>query len=61
MTPVIPASAPPSKVGSTIVLRSLSILLGLFFIFIGAMKLSPHLSKELHRDLVKYPSFYKAK
>lgn len=40
------------KVGSTIVLRSLSILLGIFFIFIGAMKLSPYLSKELHKDLV---------
>lgn len=44
--------AAPTKVGSTIVLKSLSILLGLFFIFIGAMKLTPHLSKELHRDLV---------
>lgn len=45
-------AAPTTKVGSTIVLKSLSILLGLFFIFIGAMKLTPHLSKELHRDLV---------
>lgn len=40
------------KIGSSIVLKSLSILLGLFFIFIGAMKLTPHLSKELHKDLV---------
>lgn len=40
------------KPGSSIVLKSLSILLGLFFIFIGAMKLTPHLSKELHKDLV---------
>ncbi|KFB51718.1 AGAP007501-PA-like protein [Anopheles sinensis] len=37
---------------SSLVLRSLSILLGLFFIFIGIMKISPHLSKDLHRDLV---------
>lgn len=40
------------KIGSSVVLKSLSILLGLFFIFIGAMKLTPHLSKELHKDLV---------
>lgn len=46
------SSTATTKVGSTIVLKSLSILLGLFFIFIGAMKLTPHLSKELHRDLV---------
>lgn len=45
-------SNPNNKVGSTIVLKSLSILLGLFFIFIGAMKISPYLSKELHKDLV---------
>lgn len=37
---------------TSIVLKSLSILLGLFFIFIGTMKLSPYFSKELHRDLV---------
>ena len=37
---------------SSLVLRSLSILLGLFFIFIGIMKISPHISKDLHRDLV---------
>ncbi|XP_035792220.1 novel acetylcholine receptor chaperone [Anopheles aquasalis] len=38
---------------SSLVLRSLSILLGLFFIFIGIMKISPHISKDLHRDLRK--------
>ncbi|XP_059612957.1 novel acetylcholine receptor chaperone [Phlebotomus argentipes] len=38
---------------TSIVLKSLSILLGLFFIFIGTMKLSPYFSKELHRDLRK--------
>lgn len=37
---------------SSIVLKSLSILLGLFFIFVGLMKIGPYLSKELHRDLV---------
>lgn len=40
------------RVNSSIVLKSLSILLGLFFIFIGAMKITPHLSKDLHKDLV---------
>lgn len=30
----------------------LSILLGLFFLFTGFMKISPYISKELHRDLV---------
>lgn len=38
---------------SNIVLKSLSILLGLFFIFVGIMKIGPYLSKELHRDLRK--------
>lgn len=42
------------KVNSSIVLKSLSILLGLFFVFIGAMKISPHLSKDLHKDLVSF-------
>lgn len=46
------SGANQQKIGSSIVLKSLSILLGLFFIFIGAMKLTPHLSKELHKDLV---------
>lgn len=37
---------------ASVVLKSLSILLGLFFIFIGIVKLTPYISKELHRDLV---------
>lgn len=37
---------------SSVVLKSLSILLGLFFLFVGIMKLTPHISKDLHRDLV---------
>lgn len=38
--------------GSSIVLKSLSILLGVFFIFVGITKLTPFISKELHKDLV---------
>jgi len=39
--------------GNSIVLRSLSILLGLFFIFVGFIKLSSYISKDLHKDLRK--------
>lgn len=46
------SAANTQRMGS-IVLKSLSILLGLFFIFIGLMKLTPHISKDLHRDLRK--------
>lgn len=38
--------------GSSIVLKSLSILLGLFFVFVGLIKISSVLSKDLHKDLV---------
>lgn len=41
-----------NKVNSSIVLKSLSILLGVFFIFVGAMKITPYISKDLHKDLV---------
>ena len=34
-----------------LVLRSLNILLGLFFIFLGSLKLTPNIIKELHKDL----------
>ncbi|KYB27569.1 novel acetylcholine receptor chaperone [Tribolium castaneum] len=37
----------------SIVLKSLSILLGLFFIFVGFIKLSSYISKDLHKDLRK--------
>ncbi|XP_061709781.1 novel acetylcholine receptor chaperone [Cydia pomonella] len=37
----------------SIVLKSLSILLGVFFIFVGITKLTPFISKELHKDLRK--------
>ncbi|KAL1491705.1 hypothetical protein ABEB36_012263 [Hypothenemus hampei] len=35
------------------VLKSLSVLLGLFFIFVGVIKISSIVSKELHKDLRK--------
>ncbi|XP_014204427.1 transmembrane protein 35A [Copidosoma floridanum] len=39
--------------GSSLVLKSLSILLGLFFVFAGTTKLTSYTSKELHKDLRK--------
>lgn len=36
----------------SIVLKSLSVLLGIFFVFVGTMKLTSHISKDLHKDLV---------
>ena len=38
----------------SVVLKSLSIFLGLFFIFVGIMKITPYISKDLHKDLVRY-------
>ncbi|XP_013100884.1 novel acetylcholine receptor chaperone [Stomoxys calcitrans] len=47
---------------NTIVLKSLSILLGLFFVFVGTLKLTPHISKDLYKDLrteyVKYAKVF---
>ncbi|KAE8749810.1 hypothetical protein FOCC_FOCC003548 [Frankliniella occidentalis] len=37
----------------SIVLKSLSVLLGIFFVFVGTMKMSSLISKELHKDLRK--------
>ncbi|CAH1709500.1 unnamed protein product [Macrosiphum euphorbiae] len=37
----------------SIVLKSLSVLLGIFFLFVGTLKMSPVISKELHKDLRK--------
>jgi hypothetical protein len=34
---------------SKIVLKSLSVLLGLFFIFLGTLKLTPKISRDLHK------------
>ncbi len=36
---------------SKIVLKSLSVLLGAFFIFLGVLKVTPRISKDLHKDL----------
>ncbi len=36
---------------SKIVLKSLSVLLGAFFIFLGLLKITPRISKDLHKDL----------
>ncbi|XP_043275746.1 novel acetylcholine receptor chaperone [Venturia canescens] len=38
---------------ASIVLRSLSVLLGIFFVFVGTIKVTSQLSKELHKDLRK--------
>ncbi|CAL4063654.1 unnamed protein product, partial [Meganyctiphanes norvegica] len=47
-------SSPPSSVAmASVVLKSLSVLLGIFFIFVGTTKLTPRVSKELHKDLRK--------
>ncbi|XP_020800065.1 transmembrane protein 35A [Drosophila serrata] len=52
----------PSPASNTIVLKSLSVLLGLFFIFVGTLKLTPHISKDLYKDLrteyVKYAKVF---
>lgn len=37
----------------SLVLKSLSVLLGVFFIFVGTMKVTSSLSKDLHKDLRK--------
>lgn len=38
----------------SIVLRSLSVLLGVFFVFVGTIKVTSQLSKDLHKDLVSF-------
>ncbi|XP_044596190.1 novel acetylcholine receptor chaperone isoform X1 [Cotesia glomerata] len=38
---------------ASIVLKSLSILLGIFFVFVGTLKITSYLSKDLHKDLRK--------
>ena len=40
-----------SMTGS-IVLTSLSVFLGLFFVFVGCMKLTPNINREMHREIV---------
>lgn len=38
---------------ASLVLKTLSVLLGLFFIFVGIMKITPRLSKDMHKDIQK--------
>ena len=51
-----------SVIMSKIVLKSLSVLLGAFFIFLGALKVTPRISKDLHKDLrTEYAKYAKVK
>ena len=36
---------------AALVIRSLNILLGIFFTFLGILKITPNISKDLHKDL----------
>ncbi len=46
---------------SKIVSRSLSVLLGAFFIFLGVLKITPKISRDLHKDLrTEYAKYTKA-
>nr|CAG4644451.1 EOG090X0IKQ [Lepidurus arcticus] len=38
---------------TSVVLKTLSVILGLFFVFVGVMKVAPYISRELHKDLRK--------
>ncbi|KAF2364117.1 hypothetical protein FHG87_005130 [Trinorchestia longiramus] len=42
---------------ASVVLKSLSILLGIFFIFVGTTKLTPRVSKELYKELLPHSSY----
>lgn len=35
----------------SIVLTTLSVFLGLFFVFVGLLKVTPHVNKEMHREI----------
>lgn len=39
---------------SQLVLKSLSVLLGVFFIFLGVIKLTSYIDKDLHKDMVMF-------
>eukprot|EP00092_Neocalanus_flemingeri_P080006 GFUD01099736.1.p1 GENE.GFUD01099736.1~~GFUD01099736.1.p1 ORF type:complete len:171 (+),score=45.96 GFUD01099736.1:24-536(+) len=47
---------------TALVIRSLNILLGIFFIFLGLLKLTPNIIRDLHKDLraeyVKYAKVF---
>ena len=45
---------------AALVIRSLNILLGIFFTFLGSLKITPSISKDLHKDLrSEYAKFAK--
>ena len=45
---------------SALVIRSLNVLLGIFFTFLGTLKITPSISKDLHKDLrEEYAKFAK--
>lgn len=43
---------------SQLVLKSLSILLGIFFIFLGIIKVTSYIDKDLHKDMVRSASLH---
>ena len=51
--PGVPMTTITTMTNTTLVLKSLSILLGIFFIFLGVVKVTP-LSRELHKDMVSF-------
>ena len=45
---------------AALVIRSLNILLGIFFTFLGTLKITPSISRDLHKDLrSEYAKFAK--
>ncbi|CAG0893435.1 unnamed protein product [Cyprideis torosa] len=37
----------------SLVLKSLSVLLGLFFVFVGVMKVTPRINRDMHKEIRK--------
>ena len=49
-----------SRTMAALVIRSLNVLLGIFFSFLGTLKITPAISRELHKDLrSEYAKFAK--
>ena len=49
-----------SRTMAALVIRSLNVLLGIFFSFLGTLKITPAISRELHKDLrAEYAKFAK--
>jgi len=40
-----------TKIMTALVIRSLNILLGIFYIFLGLLKITPNIIRDLHKDL----------